>query len=199
MSEAAKRAKVLLDKKLAEESSLFSRFRKKSDSSSADEFFSGLVEGAFLLAAADGDLSEDEEMTLSETLRDVTGNMYEPEEFMEMLHSFEEALREDGREVRLKTLAGSLPDEAARRAVLSFAVLVALCDHHLADSEQTLLLAMGSAFGFQQDAVEAVINEARKELQLTRKIACFRLSGAVTVRCSGDAEGLASTALSARC
>lgn len=167
-SETARRARTLLDKKIAEESSLLSRFRKKPGTSTADEFFSGLVEGAFLLAAADGDLSEDEEVALSETLREITGGMFEPEEFVQMLHAFEEALQEDGLASRLQTLASSLPDEPARRVVLSFAVLVALCDRHLADAEWSALQAMGAAFGFSKQAVETLVNEAQEGLQLVR-------------------------------
>lgn len=163
-SETARRARALLDKKLADESSLLARFRKKPGTSTADEFFSGLVEGAFLLAAADGDLSEDEELALSETLREITGGMFEPEEFVQMLHTFEEALEEDGLAERLKALAGSLPDEPARRAVLSFAVLVALCDHHLADTEWKALQAMGAAFGFPASVVEGLVNEAQENI-----------------------------------
>jgi tellurite resistance protein len=173
-SETARRARTLLDKKIAEESSLLSRFRKKPGSSTADEFFSGLVEGAFLLAAADGDLSEDEEIALSETLREITGGMFEPEEFVQMLHAFEEALQEDGQASRLQTLASSLPDEPARRAVLSFATLVALCDRHLADAEWSALQAMGAAFGFSKQSVEALVNEAQEGLQLRSAPGIFR-------------------------
>ena len=49
------RARALLAQKMASEASPLARLRGKSSKvSSADAFFSGLVEGAFLLAAADG-------------------------------------------------------------------------------------------------------------------------------------------------
>lgn len=163
MNETIRRAKSLLDKKLAEETSLLSRFRRKTDQSSVDDFFSGLVEGAFLLAAADGELSEEEELTLSETLHGITGDLYEPEEFVEMLHAFEEALEVDGRKERLEALALSLPDEAARHAVLSFAVLVALCDRVLADAEWSALVEMGAIFAIRKEDVEALVNEVKVE------------------------------------
>lgn len=165
MSETAKRARALLDKKISEESSFFSKLRgRRQGTSSANDFFSGLVEGAFLVAAADGEMSEEEETTLGETLHQVTGDLQEPEEFVAMINAFEEALYEDGFDKRLAALAGSLPDEAARREVISFAALVALCDRHLADAEWKSLLAMGNAFSFSKEAVETIVNATREEL-----------------------------------
>jgi tellurite resistance protein len=164
-NETTRRARALLDKKLSDESSLLARFRKQpADRSSADDFFSGLVEGAFLLATADGELSEEEELTLADTLREVTGDQYSPDEFLAMIHDFEDALREDGVDGRLDALRVSLPDEPARRAVLAFAALVALCDHHLADSERQLLQAMAVAFGFTVEAMDGLVEEIRSEL-----------------------------------
>ncbi|MCS6902211.1 MAG: hypothetical protein RMJ98_21470 [Myxococcales bacterium] len=163
-TETARRARALLNRKLAEESSLLARFHKKPRTSTADEFFSGLVEGAFLLAAADGELSADEEIALSETLHEITNGGFEPEEFMEMIHTFEKALQEDGPNERLQALAASLPDEPARKAMLSFAALVALCDHHLADAEWKALQAMGTAFGLPVSVVEGLVNEAQENL-----------------------------------
>jgi len=161
-NETTTRARKLLDKKIADESSLLAKFRGKTrGTSSADEFFSGLVEGAFLVAAADGEMSEDEETTLAETLQLVTGDLYEPEEFIAMINAFEEALDTDGFDTRLQALARTLPDEAARHEVLSVAALIALCDRNLAEAELKSLHAIGAAFGFSREVVEGVVSEAQ--------------------------------------
>ncbi len=161
------RARALLAQKMASEASPLARLRGKSSKvSSADAFFSGLVEGAFLLAAADGEMSEDEEATLAETLVKVTGDAYEPAEFVAMINAFDEALEQDGLAGRLSALAGSLPDAAARREVLAFAVLIALCDRHLADTERAALQQMGDVLGISATELEGIVTETRRELGL---------------------------------
>ncbi|RYE83644.1 MAG: hypothetical protein EOO75_19075 [Myxococcales bacterium] len=164
-NETIRRARVLLEQKMANESSPLARLRGLTRGvSSADAFFSGLIEGAFLLAAADGEMSEDEESTLGETLVKVTGDAFDPSEFVTMITSFDEALQQDGFVGRLNALTTSLPDVAARREVLSFAVLIALCDRHLADTEWKALQQMGDVFGLDATALEGIVAEAKKGL-----------------------------------
>jgi tellurite resistance protein len=164
-NETIRRARVLLEQKMANESSPLARLRGLTRGvSSADAFFSGLIEGAFLLAAADGEMSEDEEATLGETLVKVTGDAFEPSEFIAMITAFDEALQQDGFVGRLNALTASLPDAAARREVLAFAVLIALCDRHLADAEWKALQQMGDVFGLDAATLEGIVAEARKGL-----------------------------------
>lgn len=161
IGETTQRARALLDRKLSDEASVLGRLRRGGDSS-AEQFFSGMIEGAFLVAAADGEMSEDEEATLAETIRFLTGEVNEPEEFLRMIESFAEALEQDGFDRRLRELTRSLPDEGARREVMTFAVLVALCDRHLAEAEWTTLLAMGKSFGLGREVIEGVVSEAQQ-------------------------------------
>lgn len=167
LKNVARKARELLDKKAAEELPSAARLRGAAlqrKESSADAFFSALVEGAFLIAAADGELSEDEESTLSETMGYVTGEVLEPDAFMEMIDSFASALAEDGLEARLAALAAAVPDEAARREVLAFAALLAICDHNLVETEQRVLLAMGQSFALVEAEVLAITAAVEKAL-----------------------------------
>ncbi|MFO0660208.1 MAG: hypothetical protein U0165_10305 [Polyangiaceae bacterium] len=166
-SSVAERARALLEKKAAAELPDAGRVRKGAESrreSSADAFFSALVEGAFLVAAADGELSEDEEVTLAETISHVTGEVLAPDEFVAMIDAYAEALSEDGVARRLEVLAEQLPDAPARREVLAFASLLALCDHNLVDDERGMLFAMGKAFALDDAAVRSVIEGVEASL-----------------------------------
>jgi tellurite resistance protein len=169
-SDLAKRARDLLEKKAARDLPDGKRVKSAAAAraeSSADTFFSALVEGAFLLAAADGELSEQEENTLAETIGYVTGEVLEPDEFMGMIDGFAAALSDDGFSGRVEALKGVLPDEAARREVLAFAALVALCDRNLADSERAALGQLGEAFGIAKEAVAETVAAIEKELGLS--------------------------------
>ena len=162
MAEAtvATRVRRLLEKKAAAELPTMSKVEQAARAkkeSSADDFFSCLVEGAFLVSAADGELSAEEESTLGETIAEVTGDVLPPEEFMSMINAFAKARAEDGVEGRLDAMASVLPDEAARKEVLAFSALLALCDHDLHKNEEDVLYLMGKAFGFDEAAVIKVV------------------------------------------
>jgi hypothetical protein len=166
-SSVAERARALLEKKAASELPDANRVRKGAEArreSSADAFFSALVEGAFLVAAADGELSEDEEVTLAETIAHVTGEVLAPDEFVAMIDAYAEALSEDGAPKRLTVLAEQVPDAPARREVLAFASLLAVCDHNLVDDERGMLFAMGKSFGFDESEVRAVLGSVEASL-----------------------------------
>jgi hypothetical protein len=159
-STVATRIRRLLEKKAAAELPTMSKLEQAARAkkeSTADDFFSCLVEGAFLVSAADGELSSKKESTLGETIAEITGNVLPPEEFMTMINAFAKALAEDGVEGRAQAMAAVLPDEAARKEVMAFAALLALCDHDLHKNEEDALYLMGKAFGFDDDAVIRVV------------------------------------------
>lgn len=159
-STVATRVRRLLEKKAAAELPSMSKVEmaaRARKESTADDFFSCLVEAAFLVSAADGELSAEEESTLGETIGEVTGDVLPPEEFMAMINSFAKALAEDGVEGRARAMAAVLPDEAARKEVLAFAALLALCDHDLHKNEEDVLYLMGKAFSFDEDQVIKVV------------------------------------------
>ncbi len=153
------RARALLEQKVEGEVLSFGLVRASfyETQSTADEFFSALVEGAFLVASADELLSEEETDALAETIAFVAGERLPADDFSAMLTSFAEVRSDDGEAGRIRTLADAIPDEAARREVLRFAVLVALCDGELSGREHDTLLALGGAFGFDPEAVDATI------------------------------------------
>lgn len=178
-SPVAERAKALLDKKAARDLPDAKRIRgaaEKRGESNADAFFSALVEGAFLLAAADGELSDDEAATLGETIAFVTGEALEPDEFMGMIDAFADALDQSDLASRLTAVARAVPDVAARREVLGFATLIALCDRDLADAERAALGQMAKAFGLAESDVDSLVADVQKALGL--RAHALRPSGA---------------------
>ena len=74
-----------------------------------------------------------------------------------MINAFAKALSEDGVEGRANAMAAALPDEAARKEVLAFAALLALCDHDLHKNEEDVLYLMGKAFAFDEAAVINIV------------------------------------------
>lgn len=151
----ASRAKSMLEKKAD---------APKRQESSADDFFSALIEGAFLLGAADGELSEEEVTTLGETIAYVTGEAMDPDDFVEMIDAFAEALSESTLVERAKAIATAVPDVAARREVLTFAVTIALCDDDFADTERAAVASLAEAFGLGKAEADKVLAEVEQAL-----------------------------------
>lgn len=159
-SKVAERARALLEKKEAILPGVdrLQQPSQGSNESTADAFLSVLVEAAFLVAAADGVVSEAEKNTLAETISYTLGGELPPGELGAMIDAFAEVLASDGRAQRLTVMARSLPDAPARREALAFAALIALCDRELVSAEREVLDLLGASFGLDQDAVRDVIN-----------------------------------------
>ncbi len=162
-SEVAERARALFARK-AENDERLGALRRQGATSSAGDFLGALVEGAFLVAAADGELDSNEAATLAETVAHVTGASLAPEEFMALIDRFAEALARDGLRARFAALASSLPDADSRREVVAFAALVGFCDSGLAPAEGATLAELAAALGLPIEQTRAVVNETRGAL-----------------------------------
>jgi tellurite resistance protein len=134
------------------------------DQATPDVFLSVLVEAAYLLASADGVVSAPERQTLVSTIAHVLGGELPPEELVAMIDAFAEALTQDGRDRRLAAMGHALPDPPARRAVVAFAALIALCDREFVSEEREMLDLLGATFGLDQAAVRAILNEVADSL-----------------------------------
>jgi tellurite resistance protein len=162
-SEIAERARALFARK-AENDERLGALRSPEAATSADDFLAALVEGAFLAATADGELDPDEASTLAETIAHVTGSPLGPEEFMALIDRFAAARARDGLRARFAAIASSLPDEAARREVVAFATLVALCDGRFAPAERAMLAEIARAAGLASGTADAIIYETQGAL-----------------------------------
>ena len=153
------RARALLEEKAEGEMLSFGRVRASfyETQSTADEFFSALVEGAFLVASADELLTDEETSALAETIAFVAGERLSGDDFAAMITAFAEVRQLDGEAGRIHTLVEAIPDEAARREIVRFSVLVALCDGQLSGREHATLSALGAAFGIDARWVDETI------------------------------------------
>jgi tellurite resistance protein len=139
------------------------RFSSKREGSD-DTFFSAMLEAAFLVTAADGELSVEEAGSLVDVIAQVGGETITPGQLAESVHEFSAMLEKDGRPARIEALSNAITDPGARREVLGFASLVALCDHELAPSELYVLHSIGKGFGFDSKAVNGIIKSVREAM-----------------------------------
>ncbi|RYE83645.1 MAG: hypothetical protein EOO75_19080 [Myxococcales bacterium] len=132
-----------------------------------DSLYGVLLEAAFLVAAADGELTREEVGELADLIARMAGQSVSPGELSDSIAAYATQLEQVGRGAMIDALAASCPDAAGRRQVLHFAILVALCDRELAPSELFVLHSLGRAFGLATDQVNGAVRQLRDGLGLT--------------------------------
>jgi uncharacterized tellurite resistance protein B-like protein len=123
-----------------------------------------MVEAAFLLAAADGQLEAQELGELTSLLSEVLGGSLTPGQAATLLEAFQATLEREGKAARIAAIAAAASSDEERRELLGFASLVALCDDDLAPAELFVLHSLGRAFGFATDDVNGIVRGVRSAL-----------------------------------
>ena len=129
--------------------------------------YGALLEAAFLVAAADGELTREEVGELADLITRMTSQAVAPGELADSIGAYSGQLEQGGRTAMIDALAAACPEPAARKQVLHFAILVALCDRALAPSELLVLHRLGHAFGLDAEQVNGAVRQLRDELGLT--------------------------------
>jgi hypothetical protein len=144
--------------------------------SRADEF-AATVEAMFLMAAVDGDVSEQELSQLAasvdafasiadgEGTRDGTGShTTERLEAGQLLVTMNELLEREGWNARLASVAERLREPEARTFAFRLAVGVAFVDDHVAHAEAAALEALASALHIGADESQEILYDVRDSL-----------------------------------
>ena len=124
----------------------------------------GMIETAFLMAAADGELSEIEQEQLVATIDHIAGEKYDSDRIRTMLDQLLESLEADGWETRIAAVAQSLTDAEARRNAYRLAAGVSFVDGEVQESEERLFGLLAQAFEIPPKEAEWILTEVRDEL-----------------------------------
>lgn len=124
----------------------------------------GMIETAFLMAAADGELSEIEHEQLVATIEQVAGEAYDVARIRATLDQLLESLEADGWETRIAAVAQSLTDPDARRNAYRLAAGVSFVDGEVQESEERLFGLLAQAFEIPPKEAEWILTEVRDEI-----------------------------------
>jgi tellurite resistance protein len=123
-----------------------------------------MVETAFLMAAADGSLSDIEREQLVATMEFITDRKVARARLDEIVGQLLEALSTDGWEARIQAVATSLEDPLARRNAFRLAAGISFIDGEVQPEEAELFTLLANAFEIPQTEAEAILVEVRDEL-----------------------------------
>lgn len=123
-----------------------------------------MIETAFLMAAADGQLSESEYQQLCATIGYVTAGQVATDQIESMVAQLVEALQTDGWEGRITAVAQNLGDPTTRRNAYRLAAGVSFIDGEVQESEARLFALLAEAFEIPADEASKILAEVRDEL-----------------------------------
>lgn len=121
-------------------------------------------DAAFLMAAVDGVVSDEEVEELAEVLAVMTDGSATDDDLGYLLENFAIALEQEGLDERLANIADALDTEDARRLAFVTACGVAYLDGNVAEAEEALFSRLAEALHIAPDEADALLDEIEKAL-----------------------------------
>lgn len=130
------------------------------------ERFSAMLETAFLVAAADGELTETESGHLGKLIRALTEGAIPEADIEGLLGSYVDLLDEQGYEARFRHVAEVLNEKSLRKMALLLAAGIIQIDGKAASEETRVLSEIAGVFGFSKEEVDALCARVEDSLRL---------------------------------
>lgn len=130
----------------------------------AAALFEALVEGAFIVANADGVFDDDERRAFESVVLHATKKQIDPSQLAALLADLTEQLGEDGAEKRIQCVANTISKPEHQREVLRVAALIGHISGGVSDVEKKAMLDLAAAFSMSEGDVNTAIDEAKAAL-----------------------------------
>jgi tellurite resistance protein len=129
-----------------------------------------VAETMFLMMAADGTIKDPERDAVRGAIRGLTGDVLRSGTINVMLENYEKALREQGREARLRDIANDLADEPGEAEVaFALAAAVAVADGAIATEEDQLIKQLAEWFEISETRANSILDQLEEDRTPTRK------------------------------
>lgn len=130
----------------------------------AAALFEAVVEGAFLVANADGDFDADERKAFQSVVLEACKGKIDERQLEALVSDLSELLKEDGLDLRVGMVGRTVKKDMHQREVLRIAALLAHVSGGVSDVERDVLLKLAAAFQLGDDAVREAMTDAERAL-----------------------------------
>lgn len=132
----------------------------------AAALFESIVEGAYLVASADGIFDDEERSTFERIVTAACGGAVPPNHVADLITDLADQLGEDGLERRVERLAEGVQREEQAREVLRIAALIAQVSEDVSAVERSILDKIANACRLNDGAVELALAEVKASLDV---------------------------------
>lgn len=130
----------------------------------AAALFESIVEGAFLVASADGVFDEQERVVFQRVVTLACGGTVPPNHVEMLVSDLSEQLAEDGLDRRIAAIGETLKREEQGLEVLRIAALIAHASEDVSDVERAVLEKLATSCRLGPGAVDTALAEVREAL-----------------------------------
>jgi tellurite resistance protein len=127
----------------------------------AAALFEALVEGAFLVAHADGEFDDEERNAFEQVVLAATDHHVDAAQVAALIADLEASYAEDGASKRIQFVARTVTKPEQQHEVLRVAALIGYISGGVSDVEQKTMAELAAGFGLQPSAVASAIEAAQ--------------------------------------
>ncbi len=127
--------------------------------------FETIVEGAYLVATADGVFDEDERRAFERVVVAACGGVVAPGQISSLVNDLADQLAEDGTDRRLQEIGKQVTRKEHAREVLRIAALLAQASQDVSDVERQVLEKLARVTGLDASEVDAALADVREAMK----------------------------------
>jgi tellurite resistance protein len=126
--------------------------------------FEAIVEGAYLVASADGVFDDSERDTFEKVVSAACGGTVSTKNITDLVADLADQLEEDGLDRRLAAVGEHVAKKSHAREVLRVSALLAQTSENVSDVERGVLVRLAKVFGLEDGSVDEALSEVTKAL-----------------------------------
>ncbi len=126
--------------------------------------FEAIVEGAYLVANADGVFDESERRAFESVVVAACGGTLARAQIEALVSDLADQLREDGMDQRLVAVARAVTKKEQAHEILRIAALLAQASEDVSEVERSVLVKLASQCGLDEGEVDAALADVRNTL-----------------------------------
>jgi tellurite resistance protein len=130
----------------------------------AAALFESIVEGAYIVATADGVFDDEERRAFERIVTAACGGAVAPRHIADLISDLQDQLTEDGLETRLQRLGEGIARREHAQEVIRIAALIAQCSEDVSEIERTVLEKLAASCKLEATEVDAALADVKKAL-----------------------------------